>query len=81
MSSMPAEMRAKPSPTGSPHLARRSTDVWMPPKLVDEIFAAVCPPSHKDMEMWIVRVPVVDSNPVQTGVEVVGHLAHQVTGI
>ena len=32
---MPSEMRAKPSLTGSPHRARRSTDVWMPPKLVD----------------------------------------------
>ena len=34
MSSMPSEMRANPSATGSPQRARRSTDVWMPPKLV-----------------------------------------------
>ena len=36
VSSMPAEMRAKPSLTGSPQRARRSTEVWMPPKLVEE---------------------------------------------
>ena len=34
VSSMPSESRANPSATGSPHRARRSTDVWMPPKLV-----------------------------------------------
>ncbi len=35
MSSMPSENRANPSATGSPQRALRSTEEWIPPKLVD----------------------------------------------
>lgn len=39
-----------------------------------------CAPAQDDMDMWIIRVPVIDADPVELGAEVCLHLPHQLAG-
>src|SRR3546814_9463147 len=46
----------------------------------DEVLAIVGPAARDDMDVGIVRVPVIDTDPIELGAEVLLHLPHQLEG-
>jgi len=45
-----------------------------------QVLAVVSPSADQDMDVWIVRVPVVDRDPIEPGAEIAFGIGHQLTG-
>jgi hypothetical protein len=47
----------------------------------DEVLAVVGDAAHDDVDVWMLRVPVIDTHPIELGAEVRLHLPDQLTGV